>query len=395
MSYEKLNGGPFRNGRVVAGDAHFTGEEPIWTDAASWDKDKFLDMRGRAMRFYNYYLAPAEIKPSLLEWMVRNEYTEKQISAISGAPTFVPDMTVCKLARCILRGMPAVNAVAGTNDEEFIRTRLSDALSEIGRGTYSSKTVKDKDKPVANPTARLKQKVMNTVVGDLDQMLDKWIEARDRVVEPLSLYSVLDSYDTAPQGCAHVTEWLNRQLGEMKEAAEGKDEQLTEAYSHLSKKALKSRIEGLEKMKTDIVTYVAGKKALRKPRTKKTKPAEKQVSKIKFLASSQEYSISSVSPLLIPGANRLIVFNVKYKTLAYYIASGPTGLSVKGTSIKGFDESASFVQGLRKPQVVLPIVLGKTVLQMEKALNQLTTKRRKANGRVNEDTVLLRVIDTK
>jgi hypothetical protein len=395
MSYEKVNGGPFRNGRVVAGDVRFTGEEPIWTDAASWDKDKFLDTRARAMRFYNYYLATTDIKPSLLEWMVRNGYSTQDISAISGAPTFVPDMTVCKLARCILRGMPAVNAVAGTDDDQFIRSRLSDALGEIARGTYSSKTVKDKDKPVANPTARLKQKVMNTVVGDLDQMLDKWIEARDRVVEPLSLYSVLDSYDTAPQGCAHVTEWLNRHLDEMKEAAEGKDEQLTEAYSHLSKKALKSRIEGLEKMKTDIVTYVAGKKALRKPRAKKTKPAEKQVSKIKFLPSSQEYSISSVSPLLIPGANRLIVFNVKYKTLAYYVASGPTGLSVKGTSIKGFDEAASFVQGLRKPQVVLPIVLGKTVLQMEKALNQLTTKRRKANGRVNEDTVLLRVIDTK
>lgn len=395
MSFEKSNGGPFRNGRVVAGDAHFTGEEPIWTDAALWDKDKFLDMRGRAMRFYNYYLTTTDIKPSLLEWMVRNEYTEKQISAISAAPQFVPDMTVCKLARCILRGMPAVNPVAGTNDEQFIRTRLDEALNEIARGAYSSKTVKDKDKVVANPAARLKQKVMNTVVGDLDQMLDKWIEARDRTVEPLSLYSVLDSYDTAPQGCAHITEWLNRQLSEMKEAANGTDEQLTEAYSHLSKKSLKSRIDGLEKMKNDIVTYVAGKKALRKPRSKKTKPAEKQVSKIKFLPSSQEYSISSVSPLLIPGANRLIVFNVKYKTLAYYVASGPAGLSVKGTSIKGFDEGASFVQGLRKPQVILPIVLGKTVLQLEKALNQLTTKRRKANGRVNEDTILLRVIDTK
>ena len=68
------------------------------------------------------------------------------------------------------------------------------------------------------------------------------------------------------------------------------------------------------------------------------------------------------------------------------------GFTVSGTSIKDFDEDNSFSLTLRKPEDYLPIIASKTEKQIEKALNELKTKRKPANGRINQDTILVRAL---
>lgn len=79
--------------------------------------------------------------------------------------------------------------------------------------------------------------------------------------------------------------------------------------------------------------------------------------------------------------------------LTEYVSSSTSGFEVKGTSIKNIDVEQSKSVRLRKPELFLPIVLSKTVKQISNEWGKLTTKSSVPNGRINKDTILLRVMD--
>ena len=393
-NFEKTSGGAFRNGRVIATDSKFTGEEPTWEDAANWEPTKLQEVRDQALRFYNYYLCNGDLKLSLLQWMSMKDhgaYTEEQIKCIQGAPDHSPSSAASKLCRCILKGMPP------SEDEiAFIREKISETISDVNRGAFRTGKAKSESKePPISMAEKIRVKVRRTVIQDLEGILDQWITTisgleDDKVPD---MHKFLESHDCPPQGLPHVTEWVNGKLGEFLLVLQGDDEQLVEAYSYVPVKTMKNWVKYLEGMKVGISTYLASKKALKKPRAKKAKPAEKQVAKVKYATSCKEFNITSISPILIVGARHVWVYNMKYRNLQYYEAESPAGLSVKGTSIKGFNEKASYKMSLRKPELILPTVVSKTFLQVDKEIKKLTTKVREPNGRLNEETVILRAID--
>ena len=76
----------------------------------------------------------------------------------------------------------------------------------------------------------------------------------------------------------------------------------------------------------------------------------KLVEKLKYLKTDDKFKIASVQPDQIIGASELWVFNTKTRKLGKYIAKNidpkglgrdGSGLSVKGTTIIGFDETTS------------------------------------------------------
>ena len=71
----------------------------------------------------------------------------------------------------------------------------------------------------------------------------------------------------------------------------------------------------------------------------------------------------------------------------------PKGFQVSGSTLKRFDKEQSIKIRLRKPNDILPLVLNKTPIQLQKELSALKTKVQVPNGRINNDTILLRVLD--
>ena len=90
---------------------------------------------------------------------------------------------------------------------------------------------------------------------------------------------------------------------------------------------------------------------------------------------------SKISPVKIPGSVDTIIFNSKTRKLQIYKAVGRQGLSVKGTSIKDFDDVKSFQFTVRK--VAIHHFIGKDPKWIEKNMSD-KVKRTKVNGRVNE-----------
>ena len=113
-----------------------------------------------------------------------------------------------------------------------------------------------------------------------------------------------------------------------------------------------------------------------------------------------KYSLASIDPTLIVGANELWVFNVKTRKLGKYIASNVdpkglardgTGLSVKGTTIIGFDETTSIQKTLRKPEDQLKEFKTSGKVALRTFLDDIKTTDTMLNGRCNPDTILLKV----
>ena len=98
--------------------------------------------------------------------------------------------------------------------------------------------------------------------------------------------------------------------------------------------------------------------------------------------------------------NELWVFNAKTRKIGKYVASSidpkglqreGTGLSVKGTTIIGYDEKNSIQKTLRKPEEQLKEFKGSGKVALRKFLDDIKTTDTKLNGRCNLDTILLKV----
>ena len=60
-------------------------------------------------------------------------------------------------------------------------------------------------------------------------------------------------------------------------------------------------------------------------------------------------------------------------------------------SLQNFEESTSISKRLRKPEVTLKDVLGGGKIILRKLMGDLSTKESLATGRINEDTIIVRV----
>lgn len=389
--------------RVIANDSKYTGEEPQWVGCETWDPIKFMTNRNRMFGFYNYYLSAKDLKPFALEWMKKSGYTTDQIKVVKSLRDTQPSTTVSKICRALNNGMlptcdksmeyyadkPGYTNVEPHDDLAYVKDAIDSLLKENTQPAPEEDPELTENTPFISPIERLKNKVQSTVCRDLDWMLDDWINDDVKVVG-INLHSSLKSYTTPAAGLKYVNEWLIRQHSELKGAIDG-DPDCVEGYSHLSKPAIRNRIKELDKMISQVEKYKATHTNARKPRKKKVQSADKQIKSLNYLNESDEYAITSASPVSIPGSTKVYTFNIKYRKLTVYGTDSRDGMSVKGSTIKNFDESQSYSMTLRKPNDILNAIVTKTDKQRQKILDDLTTKRKPANGRINDQTLILKI----
>ena len=227
------------------------------------------------------------------------------------------------------------------------------------------------------------------LIGELEEETDVFF--REGVIQfDIKKWSI--EKGIKPQIAKRIAEHFRPQYEEIIEAQEGKDADLIEAYKGWRKPVLKIMGLFLKKIIDHMTEVDAAGQAIRKPRAKKVKPASVLVSKLQFLPEFKELNITSVDPKGIINASQLWVFNPKTRNLSVYHAVGRSGLSVRGTTITGYDTDASVTKKVRKPEQVVPQVLNAGKVDLRSIMKNLSTTESKANGRINKDTILLRVL---
>jgi predicted RNase H-like HicB family nuclease len=169
--------------------------------------------------------------------------------------------------------------------------------------------------------------------------------------------------------------------------------QLREGYSGVKKAHAKKWLEALQNLIGACDMLIESSKANRKPRKKKAPSKEKLVAKLKFKEQDDRYQIVSINPLEVLDATELWVFNTKTRKLGKYVADEHAGsLSVKGTTIVGFNEKLSVQKTVRKPDETLREFKKAGKVKLRKFMSEINAVEIKLNGRLNADTVILKAV---
>ena len=371
---------------------------PKWDGAEDWDGDKFTSHFRHAMEYYRLEKSNKELKPKVLEWMKTEGFTMDDIKAFKATKDSRCSGTMGGIAACLLRGMPAVHE--GFNNGKDTAAWLHNQIHTVMKEGKNDEAEDDEEVKVEVkvqvyvPTIqdRLRD-AAGQMSEDIDYAIDNWI-MDPNAFDPkaFKVVSMLRGKGAKAAHARMIKGFFERNLNELLELSSGNaDEQLREAYSHVARKNIKKLIEFLESVMTACDQIAAEAKLNKKPRAKKVKPAEDLVKKVKFKASDDKLGVTSVPPAQLVRAQGAVVYNTKTRKLGVYIAMNSEGLTVKGTSIGNFTEKST-QKTLRKPEIQLrDFKEQNTNKRIETWYKNIKATEIKLNGRLNEDTMILKV----
>lgn len=182
-------------------------------------------------------------------------------------------------------------------------------------------------------------------------------------------------------------------LCEIELAYSGECEQLVEGYSFLTRPQLKKFIQFIAKIIDDCNRWADVEKQIATNnkilRVRRPKSPLKQVQNMSFMREHD--GLKSIPPTRIVGSKILWVYNVKTRLLGVYVSGNSRGFSVKGTTILNYSENESLGKVLRKPEPVINELLGNGKISPKSFMETIKTKAKKITGRINKETILLRV----
>lgn len=390
MARIKINGENFKPPKKritnpLMADEKYTGEEPNFMGVEFKDESERNIAMMRAFHYYNYFNSGKVFKKDVIKYAKDElKYSKDQLELLSVSPDWACQLQSGALLRMRSRGFVI-------RDNEYLK--INETIKNMERlGIKKLKEdVDDEEKqakaPVISVQDRIKAKVGETILEDLDYMLDEWIKGESPSID---VYEAMKAHLLPAQAAKYVVDWATRYRDELQASIDKLDDQVVEGYSHLSTKRKKEFLKWYEGIIADAQRFGSNTKTVRKARAKKPVSLEKQISKLKYLKESPENKLVSINPSQIIGATELWTYNVKYKALTRYIAESGMGFEIKGTTLIKYDTNTSQTRKLRKPEQTLAEVLSSAKTKGIKAFAALTTKPSTPNGRINEDTIILK-----
>lgn len=324
----------------------FLGKRPDCTLVNSENPDReraFAD----ALRYAHDAFEPRELKAFACEYLERDDLR------------VMPDYhfaTIGKVAWVALEG-----GTLEANNREWIARKLV----EIERSSVPVETAPE-------------------VVVDLTA------HQRD-VMTYVDLYSALDRIvaSGATQDNA-VRELINRH--------NAKASILKQTLTHFQENLADAQADGITEWLDPLAVVIAelesrvyNQKVARIAGRKVTGKVARVIRNVKFRQQDPTYNLVSVNPADIVGAKAAVTFNVKTKRIGWYHSD--TTLDIQGTTIRDFSDSLSFSKSTRNPQRDLDAIkaaggLRRVGIVLDK---HIAGKRYDISGRLNEDTVILKV----
>ena len=395
--------------------------EPSWEGCLEWDGATYHKFRQHTHAWYYENYKPADLWPAVFSWMAENDYSKEQIKQAKAAPNSALSITAGIVSKMILNGMPDYHkahdehwqSCPGTGGEikpasEFLHKRCERAISEGAKIVEIKAEEAEEKKDIYVPTIQERIRDQARLQAEaLEEWLDGFISDKKNF-DPKG-FDFKKHFQATGVTQAHARKLkgfyenelvdfkeLERfptagQLKKMDEHTQDQWAQLKEGYAHLKKGDIKKFRTAIDELMAALDFIIDSAKANRKPRKAKPKSATKVVEKLKYAKTDEKYKLASIDPSTIVGAAELWVFNIKTRKLGKYIAQEHQTLQVKGTTIQFFDEKRSVQKTLRKPADQLKEFKSAGKVALRKFLEDIPTTDTKLNGRINPDTILLKV----
>ena len=367
---------------------------PKWDGCETMSADQFNRHFRISMDYYRLEHSGKDLKPKVINWMSVNGYSKDIIKQFKDTKDNRCSPTVGAIAANLLRGMPAVRADfnEGRNTAEWLSKAIAGIIEE-GKNDEQEVESGTEIKPVViQPSIQERtQEAAFKMSEEIEEAIEQFSQDPEAFdPKAFKLLNLLRGRQVKAAHARIIKNWYQRQYNEYLELQEGKCEQLKEGYSHLTKAQVKKIVMFYSEILAACDMLAQEAKINKKPRAKKPTDKSKLVAKMKHLKQDDKLKLVSVNPQDIIGAKELWVFNIKTRKLGKYVAAEYQELSVKGTSITGFDPVKSVQKTLRKPEEQLKEFKAASKVQLRKFLDDIKAVDIKLNGRINEDTILVR-----
>ena len=135
-------------------------------------------------------------------------------------------------------------------------------------------------------------------------------------------------------------------------------------------------------------SYVS--KQVAKVRKKKPKDKTKLVRGIKFLLEDPTFG-KSVEPINLLNCSEVWTFDTKTRKISKYYSPVGGGITVKGASLVGYEESMSSCKLLRKPEDQIPAFSATAKKDLTKWYSSVKSKNANVRPRLTATTLILKV----
>jgi hypothetical protein len=368
--------------RYSGAELKATGPLPEWHDMDKLTPEQHAARWRDAKFFYYYHHDIKELRPFIIE-LYSKDWSKKQLKDFNKVRDALVSPHLASACKIVLDG-----ARWPEGSKEWADKQIAKIL-EIGSGEADPDAPKEEPKKVINIQDRL-QEIKEEAIGDLECLEDEYM--RTRKMPNVNIMTWLRQKNIPQQVIPAMISFYADRLAFMLEVKEGKDAQLKEGFAHLKKKEVDVWIKWYNDVITDLDAYKRVKVAARKPRMRKAQPPEKLARKMKFQRECTEVNVTSVQPKEIVNATTVWVYNTKTRKLGRYVASEQDkSLTVKGSTILGWDPKQSVAKTLRKPKEQLKEFQDSGKVQLRSFLDKIKATEVKLNGRTNDQTIIVRV----
>ena len=371
MKFSKINPGA---------DAKAYGMEPSWTNQAEMTNLRSEEIR--ALNWYNYFCDNKQAKTFVVEYMASIDRPKEEISLVASSDASIP-VQLGWVARMMCMGYEPSESF-----KKFFVKEFKTAIENAKKTKKSKAPTVALTAPVVSIQDRIREKASEEV-GEIEGLVDEFIAGGCKFAPDMESY--LKGKELSAVVQKKMCEVFIKRSKEFEDVMNTTDADTKEGYSNFSKVQLRKVKEFYDAVVTET-NRGAEKKPTRKARKVKEKPASVIASKVQYMKDFAELNLKSILPEKIVGANQVWLYNTKTKLLGMYNADNAKGLTIKGTTIQNFNTETSTGKRLRKPEVTVKQVLDGGKIVLKKLLDGLTTKPAELTGRINSDTIVVRVI---
>ena len=346
-------------------DAMFKGaDEPIINP---------LDYRAtliQALNWYNIYASPADKKKWALE-AIDNKLRKSLLSKL--------DDNVFRQLGTLSR-LQSRDQFLEKNELEFIKTTIEklDVLSV----TPKEKVETSKPRNVIS----IQDKV-NNIATEFASEIDGEIDEFMQLGYPKTFTFKKSIKTISGQAAKLIPDMFKSQIAELEEVLEGDCDQLKDSYSDIKTVQVKNFLKLLKDFVASCTQQVVSSK---KVRVAKPKAPSVIVARLKYLRDFSELGVKSLAPTKLVDSQEVWLYDTVKRKLTYYKAVVGDTLTIKGTTIVGYDVNVSRIKTLRTPDLIKELVVMNKKQLLER-FNRVTSKDYVPNGRTNENMIILRV----
>lgn len=370
-------------------------EDPGWGVEPHFDEQPTDDGRKlslvRSLAWYAANINRKIAKDALLHYATERGVGASDLKILKSAHERHFDLQCGALARLAGRGLQL-----STTELAIVGDHLLSVIAVAKKNAVETLETDDAPKVIRPNIQETMMAKARECAGELEGYFDAFLTDGNPQPDQIGVVGLLTERNILP---AHVggmiAAWTARR-DEYQTVLDKGDEQLIEGYSQYGRVAMKSLVKWCDAVIAGLQSYATVKRAARAPRKRKPVPLEKLVAKVKYLKTFKDEALklelTSVHPAKLVGAAEAFVYDTAKRRLTHYIADSHAGtLSVKGTTVLGYDAVKSQTKTVRKPGVTLPALIKAGKPAARKVFAELTTVGTQPNGRTNENTVIVRV----